>query len=100
MKHKNKKTALASVVLILGFTALLCILLPASSSAQSLHRWNRGNRIEGVWDSEVTITDCQTGNVLATFRGLGMFIRGGALTQTSNQPPGFFTTGLGKLVAM
>jgi hypothetical protein len=96
MKHKNKKTALPSVVSILGLTALFFMLSPASSSAQRLDGSDRGDRIEGVWDSQVTLTDCQTHNVLATFRGLGTFIRGGSLTQTDNQPPGLFTPGLGR----
>jgi hypothetical protein len=96
MKDKNKKTALASIVSILALTALLCILSPASSSAERSDGWDRGDRIEGVWDSQVTLTDCQTGNVLTTFRGLGMFIRGGSLSQTDNQPPGLFSPGVGR----
>jgi hypothetical protein len=96
MKYKSKKTAVASVVSILGLTAVLFIVAPASSSAQSSDGPHRGERIEGVWNSQVTLTDCQTGNVLATFRGLGMFIRGGSLAQTDNQHPGLFSPGFGK----
>ena len=96
MKDKNKKTALASVASILGLTALLFMLSPASSSAQRSDGPDRGDRIEGVWDSQVTLTDCQNGNVLATFRGLGMFTRGGSLAQTDNQPPGLFSPGFGR----
>jgi hypothetical protein len=96
MKDKNKKTALASIVSIFGLTALLFILASASSSAQSSDGRDRGDRIEGVWDSQVTLTDCQTGNVSATFRGLGTFIRGGSLAQTDNQPPGLFSPGFGR----
>jgi hypothetical protein len=95
MKDKNMKIALASLVSILGLTALLFTLSPASSSAQRSDGSDRGDRIEGGWDSQVTLTDCQTSNVLATFRGLGMFIRGGSLAQTDNQPPGLFSPGFG-----
>jgi len=52
--------------------------------------------IEGVWDEQVTLTRCDTGATLVTFRALDMFIHGGALTDTNSAPtatrgPGFGT---------
>jgi hypothetical protein len=70
---KNTTLALAGL--------LLCAFAPTAARAQS-----SGDKIEGVWNSNVTTTDCN-GTVLANFQGLGMFIRGGALTQTNNMNP-------------
>ncbi|MGA9342240.1 MAG: hypothetical protein WBV61_07885 [Rhodanobacteraceae bacterium] len=43
--------------------------------------------IVGVWDSNVTLTNCSTGAVLAQFRGIESFIAGGSLTDTNSMPP-------------
>lgn len=97
MNNKIKKTALTTVVSLVGLANLLASSpSPAATSAQSAAAQLRGDRIEGVWDSQVTITDCTTGNVLVTFRGLGLFARGGANTQTNNQPPGLASPGFGR----
>ena len=80
MKDKTKKIILSS---ILGGAALLiCTLTPSSAMAGGA-----GERIEGVWMSDVTIKDCSSGTIFATFHGLGTFIRGGALLQTNNMNP-------------
>jgi hypothetical protein len=47
-------------------------------------------KIEGVWESQVTVRVCQTGTPIITFRGMTMFIRGGSLIATNATPP---TTG-------
>ena len=46
----------------------------------------RAKRIEGAWESQVNVVDPQTGATVATFRGLTLFIAGGALTATNNTP--------------
>ena len=43
--------------------------------------------IVGVWDSNVTLTNCSSGAVLAQFRGIESFIVGGSLTDTNSMPP-------------
>mgnify|MGYP000072153759 CR=1 FL=1 len=55
--------------------------------------------IEGVWEAAVTVRDCASGNVLATFRGSQMFHHGGTLSDTNSVPtitrgPGFGTWAL------
>jgi hypothetical protein len=59
--------------------------------------WNRGARregIEGVWMSQVTITDCN-GTTQRAFSALNMFHAGGTLTDTDNQPPASHGPGFG-----
>jgi len=53
-------------------------------------------RIEGVWDSRVTIRNCQTGNPLTTFRAMDTFIRGGSLVDTNASPPTTRGPGFGR----
>lgn len=53
-------------------------------------------RIEGVWDSRVTIRNCQTGNPITTFRAMEIFIRGGSLVDTNAAPPSTRGPGFGR----
>jgi hypothetical protein len=80
MKDKAKKNIMAIMAGAAGL--LLCILTPSPAMARGA-----AERIEGVWTSDVTIKDCSSGTILATFNGLGMFMRGGALLQTNNMNP-------------
>lgn len=91
------------LIAVASITAAI-ILPPVSGFSQNVpqgreieqaasHDFGQGNKIEGVWNSQVTIRDCQTGAVLKGFRGLGMFIRGGSLLQTNNTPNAPSTSG-------
>ncbi len=97
MKNKMKKNALTPTVCLIGLTALLIAALsPTPSYAQGAPVAVRGDRIEGVWDSQIAIIDCSSGTVLASFRGLGSFIRGGSNIQTNNLPPGSGSPAFGR----
>jgi hypothetical protein len=52
--------------------------------------------IEGVWESTVTITDCASGAVVRTFKGAGLFARGGAVTADNSLPPTTRSTAFGQ----
>ncbi len=52
----------------------------------------KARKIEGVWESQVTLRNCQTGDPIRTFRAMNMYIRGGSLMVTDYTPlhgPGF-----------
>jgi hypothetical protein len=85
-KDTMKRNILSSIAVVCGLAALFAVTLRATAT-EAQTALNQTTRIEGLWDSNVTIQDCNTGTVLATFRGLGLFIRGGALEQTNNLPP-------------
>ena len=70
-----KKIILKSLVSTMALAAL--ILTPASLSAQP------GASLEGVWDSQVTNTDCN-GNIFVAFRAFQAFHQGGTFTITGN----------------
>lgn len=54
------------------------------------------NSLEGTWRVQLTVQDCQTGQVLRTFPALFAFAKGGTLSvTTAGQFPALNTTGLG-----
>jgi hypothetical protein len=57
----------------------------------------RGNaRLEGTWDAQVTLRNCQTGEVIRTFPSIGTFMSGGTfLDSTSGIPQALKTPGHG-----
>ncbi|MFZ2236815.1 MAG: hypothetical protein WAV67_10605 [Dokdonella sp.] len=57
--------------------------------------WFPPRRIEGVWVEQIKITNCSTGATMAEFQATDMFIAGGALTDTSTQPPASRGPGFG-----
>jgi hypothetical protein len=97
MKNKMTNTRLARSASLFGLAAVLFLgFASASNSAQGAPDQRRGDPIEGVWDSQITITDCVSGTVLANFRGLGSLIRGGSNIQTNNLPPGSGSPAFGR----
>ena len=75
--------------LIVSIIALVaCTISRTSFAAQS------GAALEGVWDSQVTLTDCH-GGTIAAFRAYVTFNRGGTLNSTDNAPPTMHGPGLG-----
>ncbi len=54
-------------------------------------------KIEGLWEGQVTVRDCQTGDAITTFRAMSLFIRGGSVMTTDNTPlPATRSTGFGR----
>ena len=79
---------------------LTCAAMPTPSHAQisppnalnapdpsSANHFAPDRRIEGLWDEQVTIKNCDTGATLMVSRGTNLFIRGGALVATNTAPP-------------
>lgn len=81
-----KKSVLKSIVSLSALVALS--LAPLTLAAPS------GADLTGVWDSQVTLTDCN-GNTLVSFEAYGMFNTGGTFTSTDNTPPGRQSIGFG-----
>ncbi len=55
-----------------------------------------GGRLEGTWDVQVTIRNCQTGAAIRTFASIGTFMSGGTLLDsTSGIPQALKTPGQG-----
>jgi hypothetical protein len=55
-----------------------------------------GGRLEGTWDVQVAIRNCQTGAAIRTFQSVSQFMSGGTMQDvTSGYPPSQRVTGLG-----
>jgi hypothetical protein len=81
---KSVLKSIAATTLPVAVAAIVSQACTSSTSAQS-----DGNKdpIEGLWNSHVTLSDCQTGAVTRQFSAMNLFIRGGTLTDTDMQPP-------------
>lgn len=94
MKTMNKKSILGAFPSVFGLMALFtCTFLATSANAGDQSAHNRGGRLVGFFESEVTLTNCQ-GVVIKTFEAYELFNQGGTLNSTDNQStngPGFGT---------
>ena len=81
-----KKIMLKPIVLTMALVALA-----AEANATSPQQ---AAPLQGVWDSQVTLTDCN-GFTLVVFRAYEMFHQGGTLTSTDNSPPTLHGPGFG-----
>lgn len=91
-----KKTIFKSIA-CLGMSALAAITITTVSAQQPAPASSSGTpaeRLEGVWDSHVTLTDCH-GHTIVAFRAFGMFNRGGTQNSVDNAPPTMHGPGLG-----
>jgi hypothetical protein len=79
--------ALKSVTLIAITAAATSILIQACGGGAVAQTASDADVIEGVWDSTITIKDCATNAVMTTFKGAGMFHRGGTLSGDNSMPP-------------
>ncbi|HKW23742.1 MAG TPA: hypothetical protein VJO13_20345 [Ktedonobacterales bacterium] len=82
-----KQTLLKSIAVTTLPAALAVIVTQACTSSTSAQSSDTKDSIEGVWSSQVVITNCQTGAVMRQFGALNMFIHGGTLADTDTQPP-------------
>ncbi|MGH8713916.1 MAG: hypothetical protein ACREYB_07920 [Casimicrobiaceae bacterium] len=81
---KDFLNTVGTMILPAALGALLAQACTTSTSAQS----NGGaDPIEGLWNSQVTITNCQSGAVMRQFQAMNLFMRGGTLADTDVQPP-------------
>lgn len=78
--------ALQTVSLVAVTAAATLLLIQACGGGAMAQASGDADPIEGVWESDVTIKDCATGTVLRTFKGVGLFHRGGSLTADNSLP--------------
>lgn len=78
--------------------ALVISMLTAgfASGQNESNQTGSGGRLEGTWDVQVTIRNCQTGAAIRTFASTTTFMFGGTmLDSTSGIPPAMKTPGHG-----
>ncbi len=91
----NRLNSLQTTSLV-AVTAAATVMLMQACGGNALADDALPDPIEGVWESAVTITDCTSGAVLRTFKGAGLFARGGALTGDNSNPPATRSTAYGQ----
>ena len=81
----------------LSMAGSLAVLITMSTLNTSMAQSGRGGgRLEGTWDNQLRIIDCNTGNTITTFESLIVFMAGGTLTEsTSGTAPALRTPGEG-----
>lgn len=76
---KNIFLALGGLALVISCSA---VFAPASGSVQG-----GGGRLEGTWDVQVSIRNCQTGAEIRNFASVTAFTFGGITTDTTSGTP-------------
>lgn len=71
--------AFGAIALVVSLAAMFT---PVSGSRQS-----GGGRIEGTWDAQVTIRNCQTGAEIRNFASVTSFIFGGVIIDSTSGTP-------------
>ena len=96
MTSRNLKRFAASPgAAALVLASLLVLGSGLTATAQSVNA-ESPNGLRGTWRVQLTILDCQTGQVLRTFPAVLAFAKGGTLAlTTAGQLPSLSTTGLG-----
>ena len=79
-------SSLKTVSLVALTAATTSLLIQACGGGAIAQTAAEADPIEGVWESSVTIKDCSTSAVLRTFKGVGLFHRGGSLTADNSLP--------------
>jgi hypothetical protein len=98
MSRNFMRFATSNGAVALVLTGMLVLMSGPTAKAQSegagSHQGHQG--LQGAWRLQVTVRDCQTGQVQRTFPALATFAKGGTLTlTTAGQIPALFTTQLG-----
>lgn len=83
----STSNALKSSALIAVTAAATSLLIQACGGGAVAQTATDTDVIEGAWDSTITIKDCTSGAVMNTFKGAGLFHRGGTISADNSMPP-------------
>ncbi len=96
MKRNFVKVIGGTVLALMIISGLTLGLVFAQNESIDERSENRGDRLEGTWDVQVTIRNCQTGAAIRTFASITTFMSGGTLLDsTSGIPQALHTPGHG-----
>ena len=83
----TSSNSLKTVALMTVTAAATSLLLQACGGGDALAQSaSDADPVEGVWESTLTVKDCTSGAVLATFKGQSVLHRGGTLSADNSQP--------------
>jgi hypothetical protein len=81
-EEQMKRNPLKSIGLLALVSSILVMDAPVSVSGQ-----DGGGRLEGTWNVQVTLRNCQTGAAIRTFPSLTTFMVGGTTLDSSSGIP-------------
>src|SRR5512132_3051416 len=87
MKMKLVKSIMTSLL-------FACALLPMAAATTVSGQGTQGGRIQGVWETQITLNDC-AGHVIRSFQGMLTFHQGGTLMDGTTTPPALRAPGEG-----
>jgi hypothetical protein len=87
MKMKLVKSIIAPLM-------VACVLLPMVAAAIEPRGGTQGGRIQGTWETQITLTDC-SGHVIRSFPGMLTFHQGGTLMDGTTTPSALRSPGEG-----
>jgi hypothetical protein len=80
----------------LSIAGSLAVLIAMGTLNISMAQTDGGRGLRGAWETQVSIIDCQSGNVIATFANMPVFMAGGTMVEaTSGTAPALRTQGEG-----
>ena len=79
---------------IIAPLVVACVLLPMVAAAIEPRGGTEGGRIQGAWETQITLTDC-SGHVIRSFQGMLTFHQGGTLMDGTTTPPALRAPGEG-----
>ena len=79
--------SLKSLSLITTTAAATLLLIQACGGGAWAEAATDADPLEGVWESVITVKDCTSSAVLASFRGLAVHHRGGTVSADNSRPP-------------
>ena len=85
MKSNVVKIVGGMVLAVLVISTLTLGLVSAQDETKSQN--GGGGRLEGTWDAQVTIRNCQTGGAIRTFPAIGTFTSGGTMLNSDSGTP-------------
>lgn len=80
----------------MAITLVVLAMLMLAPAPKALSQQGGGGRLDGTWDVQLTVRNCQTGAIVRTFPEINTFIFGGTMiNSTSGVPPTTKTPGQG-----
>jgi hypothetical protein len=90
MKTKLVKNIIAPLL----FASALATLVAAERAPTGGTEGGRGGRIQGTWETQITLTDC-AGHVIRSFPGMLTLHQGGTVMDGTTTPPALRAPGQG-----
>ena len=90
------KNQIAALSITCALTLAATFLAFHVTPGQATEKFAAGGRLEGTWDTRVSIINCATGAVIRSFDSVGSFNKGGTMIDsTSGMPQSLKTPGQG-----